>query len=239
MNFEKSCKQILVIFLFLTVSCGPNSFKSFEKADPAEDATVALERGDPQKAIDLLTDALVEDPSNQKYISILALAYAQRAGVDPLTLAQNMGSSSSSGTSGNGVTGLFSIMPVATEAAIADVDYAVTLLLTIPSADRKTYDTLKLAMFQTAALTLRSKILDVNGDGILSTEELLAMTPASAIAMLSQLANAATAFAGGSSTSTTDVAAAAKITAIQTAISAEEGANDSEKLKNYLGRTSS
>lgn len=225
--------------LALLAGCGGNPFESYESKDPAEDATVALEEGNPDKAISILTSALRGDPQNNVYISILALAYAERAGVDPLSLAQNMasGSGSSSSTSGNGVTSLFSIMPAATDANIADVDQAVTLMLSIPNEARTTADTLKLAMFQTAALTLRSKKYDINGDGVVSASELLSMSSSDALTILSQLDGAASAFTGGTSTSTVDQAASTQVTAIKTKISTCPGANSEEQLKNYLSKT--
>jgi hypothetical protein len=45
-------------------SCGTNVFVSQEKEDPAEDATIALEQDDPDKAIKILNDALSSDDSN-------------------------------------------------------------------------------------------------------------------------------------------------------------------------------
>jgi hypothetical protein len=234
--------QCTTLSISLLNACGPNAFEAMEKKDPAEKATVALENGDAQKAIDILSDALADDPTNQQYISILSMAYAQRAGLDPLTLAQNMATSQSTGlaSSSNGITSLFSIMPTATDAHIADVDQAVTLLISIPSADRKSYDTLKLAMFQTAAMTLRTKALDKNGDGELTADELLSMSTSSATSLLNQLASAAVAFSGATlPTGTTDAQAAAQITAIQSAISSQPGASDEEKLKNYLARSRS
>lgn len=249
----KTIFQLMISAMLFFSACGPNAFKSLEATDPAEDATVALEEGNPQRAIDILTDALENDPGNEQYISILALAYAQRAGVDPLTLAQNMATSSKSSSEGssegtsagssssktNDVTALFGIMPEATEGSIADVDMAVELLLSIPSDNRQSYDTLKLAMFEIAAMTLRAKILDTDGDGILSTAELLAMSPDSALAILNQLAGAAGAFASGDEMSTTDEAASEQVSKIQAAIQSEPGATDEEKLKSYLGKSRS
>ena len=237
-------KLTIITWAFaLLTSCGANPYKSYEKKDPAEDATVALENNDADKAISILTSALEGDPGNTTYMSILALAYAQHAGIDPLTLAQKMGGSTSStatsAASGNGLTSLFGIMPDATDANISDVDTAVSLLLAIPTAQRITADTLKLAMFQIASMTLRSKQLDTDGDGVLSPSELLHMSPSSAKAILSQLASAASAYSGSSTSSTTDQAAAAQITKIQTAIQAEPGANDQEKLQSYLAKTKS
>ena len=219
-------------------SCGANPFKSYETKDPAEDATVALEQGHPDKAIDILTSALRDEPENWQYVSILALAYAERAGIDALTLAQNMASTSSGGgSSTNGVTSLFAILPVASDANISDVDQAVSLMISIPTASMTTADILKLAMFQTAALTLRTKKYDLNGDGVVSAAEILAMSVGDASTILSQLSGAAAAFAGGSSTSETDAAAAAQISAIQTSISSCPGADQETQLKNYLSKT--
>ncbi len=233
-NFISSLVVIVI------ASCGANPYKTYEKKDPAEDATVALEDNDADKAISILTDALADDPDNNTFKSILALAYAQRAGIDPLTIAQRMGgNTSSASTSGNGLTSLFGIMPAATDAAIADVDTALVLLNSIPTDQRITADNLKFAMFQIAAMTLRSKQLDTDGDGVLSTEELLQMSTASAAAILSQLASAAGAYSGSTSSSTTDKAASEQISKIQTAIQGQPGATDQEKLQSYLGKTTS
>jgi hypothetical protein len=237
MNNTIKTKTICILLAFMS-SCGANPFKSYETKDPAEDATVALEQGHPDKAIDILTSALRDEPENWQYVSILALAYAERAGIDALTLAQNMASTSSGGgSSTNGVTSLFAILPVASDANISDVDQAVSLMISIPTASMTTADILKLAMFQTAALTLRTKKYDLNGDGVVSAAEILAMSVGDASTILSQLSGAAAAFAGGSSTSETDAAAAAQISAIQTSISSCPGADQETQLKNYLSKT--
>ena len=72
----------------------------------------------------------------------------------------------------------------------------------------------------------------------MSPSELLAMSTSNAAAILSQLAAAAGAFAGGSSTSATDQAASEQISKISAAIAAEPGATDADKLKSYLAKTS-
>ena len=235
---KKPIQIIWITLLTVIYSCGPNHLASLERDDPAEDATIALEDGDPNKAINILTKALEDDSSNWKYVSILALAYAERAGINALTLAQNMASNSESGTSSsNEVTALFSILPEATDQNISDVDQAVSLMIAIPSDSRTTADVLKIAMFQTASLTLRTKKYDLNGDGIVSASELLAMTSGDAVTILSQLASAATAFATGGSSSSTDQAAASQISAIQSAIDSCSGPDQETKLKNYLSNT--
>ncbi len=227
----------LTSVLIMTIGCGANPYKSYEKEEPTEDATIALEGKDPDKAITILQKALIKEPENWIYVSILALAYAERAGVATMTLAKSLATSSKSSSSANGVTSLFSIMPAATDANITDIDTALSLMLTIPASIRTTADVLKIAMFQTSALTLRSKKYDANADGVISAEEALAMSVTDATAIFSQLAAAAAAFASGSSTSTTDVAAAAQITSIQTKIGTCPGANQDEQLKNYLSKT--
>jgi hypothetical protein len=217
------------------IGCGANPYKSYEKSEPAEDATIALEEKDPDKAITILNAALLKEPENWVYVSILALAYAERAGISPMTLAASM--AKNSGGTGNGVTSLFSVMPTATDEHIADVDKALELIISIPAASRTTADILKTAMFQTSALTLRSKKYDLNGDGVISAEEALAMSGADATAIFSQLASAAAAFASGNSTSTTDVAAAAQITSITAKIATCPGDDKDAQLKNYLSKT--
>lgn len=232
--------KIFCLFLLLSVytSCGPNPFATLETGDPAEDATIALEKGDPNRAINILTEALQDEPENWTYVSILALAYAERAGINALTLAENMAESpSGSPASTNNVTALFSVLPDATDQTIDDVDEAVSLMLTIPPANRTAADTLKIAMFQTASLTLRTKKYDLNGDGIVSASEILAMSSGDALTIMSQLAGAAAAFAGGGSSSQTDQAAAEQINNIQTAISSCPGPDQETKLKNYLSNS--
>jgi len=228
----------VIVLLGLMFGCGPNPLATLERDDPAEDATIALEEGDPNKAINILTKALEEDSTNWIYVSILALAYAERAGINALTLAQNMASNSENGTSSsNEVTALFSILPDASDNNISDVDQAVALMITIPSDSRTTADVLKIVMFQTASLTLRTKKYDLNGDGVVSTAELLTMSSGDAVTILSQLSSAAIAFASGGSSSSTDQAAASQITAIQTAIDSCSGVDQEAKLKNYLSNT--
>lgn len=223
------------VMIIIQFSCGANPLKSYEKKDPAEDATIALENNNPSKAIEILTAALQDDPGNTVYISILALAYAERAGVNVLSLTQKMASNSGSSTS-HGVTDLFSVMPEASDANISDVDIAVSLMISIPAASRTTADILKIAMYEIAALTLRTKKYDTDGDGAISAAEALAMSSSDALTILTQLASASSAFSTGSSTSSVDRAASTQITNIQTKIDTCPGVNKEVQLKNYLSK---
>ena len=91
-------------------------------------------------------------------------------------------------------------------------------------------------MYETAALTLRTKKYDLDGDGTISPMEALGMSSSDAVTILSQLSGAASAFSGGSSTSSVDQAAASQITNIQSAISQCPGADQETQLKNYMSK---
>ncbi len=230
--------KIFFIAIFLSAtSCGKNPLSSAEKKEPAQDATLQLEKKNPQKAIDILEAALVDDPSNITYLSVLSMAYAQRAGVDPLTLAQKAATQPAADSSNPaGMVGFFPVLPVASTQNISDVDYAISLIQKIPAGSRITADTFKIGIFLTASMALKAKALDTDGDGQLSQAELMALTPAQAIAILGNLATAVTAFAAANGYDTTSVQAGAKIQQLQAAINAAPGATPQEKLQYYLAK---
>ena len=222
---------LLAIFLS---SCGTNIFKTQEKKDAAEDATIELENDNPGKAITILENALLDDPGNVQYLSLLAMAYGQRAGVDPFSFIEKMSSGTSDTSGGNGMTAMFGIMPAATVDNISDVDYALGLLAQIPPDQISNADKIKLALFQTAAMVLRVKILDTNGNGIIDPEEAITMTAESALTILTQLATASSLFSGGIGAGDQGNSAGQKVTDIQAAIEASEGSTQEEKLKAYI-----
>ena len=77
----------LFFIAFLVVGCGTNIYEQFDDQDPGEVATVALDEGNSDKAIEVLTAALNDDPANPELISLLASAKAQKAGVDTMDFA--------------------------------------------------------------------------------------------------------------------------------------------------------
>ena len=83
-------KAIVSLCLIFSLSCGTNVFKAAEKADPAADATVAIEQKKPDKAIRILEDALKDDPENWTLVSLLSSAIAQKFGIDLIRVILKM-----------------------------------------------------------------------------------------------------------------------------------------------------
>ncbi len=216
--------------------CGSNVYAPLQSQDPAEQAARYLEDGKPQKAIDLLEKELADNPDEARYISILALAYAQRAGVAPIDFLDNMGSAQNSNTGlTNDITALFSVTPAATSSSIADVDYAVTLLASLTADDLNDAEKLKLSLFQMASTVLKLKILDTDGNGQLSALELLGLSDATADSIIAGLQNAASALGGGGSGASTggDVAAQL-VSSMVSGITGQAGASSRDKLAGYV-----
>jgi hypothetical protein len=243
-------KLLACLALLVPSSCGVNVLTTGEKKDPAEDATLALEKSEESEAIDILEAALADDPENPQLLSILALAYAQRAGVEPLAFAQRMAANEGTSEEGGAETGtstgqesndsagliaLFDIMPEATEDNLEDIDRAVEILVSeIAPADRTSGDLFKLAIYQTAALVLHLKALDTDGDGTLSIEEITDLSNASALAIVQQLAMASASLATDTEAAATTQAAAAALEGFQADIDAMPGETDDERLRYYL-----
>ncbi len=229
-------KQITAIILAATtvIACSSNTFSSLDAADPAEQAVVEMEKGKPQKAIDLLEKNLRDDPDNYQWISLLSAAYAQKFGIDTLSFAERLATGTAFDGSANAITAMYSILPDATDDNIAGITYANDLLLTIPEADRTEADHFKLALLSMAEMSIRTKKYDTNGDGVLSAEELLAMGSGDATAILGALLNSAEALAFANANGVNSEQAAEAITQIQSEIASQPGANDEEKLRNYL-----
>ncbi len=232
-------KTSLLAALLLT-GCGKNMLASSEKADPAEDATLALEKGDEDKAIEILEEALADDPENPQFLSILALAHAQRAGVEPLAFAQRISSSSSTSSTsstpqvGGSYAVMFQALPEATEPNLTDIDASVQILASIAADAHLPGDDFKLALYITASMFLHIKVLDTDGDGTLSVDELLNLSDANATGLLTQLLSAQSVLGGGDADDASIAKATAALAKYQDKIDAAEGATNEDKLRNYL-----
>lgn len=216
------------------LSCGQNAFETTETADPAEDATIALENQDPNKAIEILETELEDDPTHPKYLSILSLAYAQRAGVEPLEFAQNFSKNAGNSESNSEFTVLFAIMPEPTAGNIADISQAVAILTSIPVEDRLDGDAFKLAMFNTAAVVLRTKAFDSDGDGDLTAEEITSLSTEDAAALLTQILASESLLAENNDGSDSNKKAQEAYAKFTEELNQAEGATQEERLKNYL-----
>ena len=230
----------IILFLALLTGCGDNVFEGQEQSDPAEDATIALENQDPDAAIEILEDALEDDPDNAQYTSILSLAYAQRAGVEPLSFALELTTGEEededSGDSGGSTQYelMFAILPDPDDQALTDIAQAVSLLSSLSSDDLLPGDTFKLAMFQTAYFVMQTKRLDTDLDGSLAGTEVDDLTAEDAAALLNQIDQVSALLAESGEDDATSAAAAESIAEFQAELDAQPGDTDEEKLENYL-----
>lgn len=235
-----------VSLLFLG-SCGlatNNSFKSLEKEDAAQDAAHEMEQDRPQEAIVILERALQSDPENYVLISLLSAAYAQKYGVDLITIALKMASPEEEGaalsgtTSSNPMTALWAVLPEASDENLEGVDHAVSLLMSIPLDARREADSFKLGILSTVAASLQLKALDLNGDGELSVQELLALDATSAEAVLTSLlgaVQATAALSGASDANSSKVSE--QIGSVYENINSADGETDAERLSAYLRKS--
>lgn len=233
------CIGTFVLNLSLTTGilsgCGANVYSELQSYDPAEEAARYLEEGKPGEAIDLLESALEDDSTNARYLSMLALAYAQRAGVAPLDFVSNMASSDSTPSGSNEITALFGVTPPATASAIEDVDQAIEIMGQIPSDAYNDAEKLKLSIFQTASTVLKIKMLDVDGDGEVSAAELVGLTDGTAESIIIGLANASALLSGGGSdASAGGDAMAEQIDAMVNGINSQSGSSAKDKLSGFL-----
>jgi hypothetical protein len=221
--------------LAILSGCGANIYDAAEPSDPATDAVLALENNKPNEAIEIAEGGLESNPDDYQLISILASAYAQRAGLSPLDFALQLAEQQSQGSSGGGITTTFGALPDATAANISSISLAIAALESIPAESRTAGDIFKLSMLYTAKMGLLAKQFSDTVSGNLSVENLQNLTPDQAIEILSSLGGAAGAIAAlDSSGDGNSAKAAAQITAIQSKIDEQEGADQTEKLRNYL-----
>jgi hypothetical protein len=223
--------------LFLTISlsaCGSNLFSPVADPDPdpADEATAALDQRRSDEAITILEKALQREPENWLYVSLLASAKAQKAGVDTTDIALEMAKGGES--SGNPVTALFSILPAATNDVIILLGEATELLASIPSDQLEDDDTFKISMFNTAFTALQAKAFDADGSGTFTIEELQNLDETATINILNSLLNAASAAtiyqsSGGMGDATSNVSQ------IRAQIDAQAGDTQADKLRNFLG----
>lgn len=236
----------MIMTLTLSLGCSDKSiFKAADKHDVGDDAAVWMEKGRPAKAIEILRDALDDEPDDYRLRSLLSAAIAQLYGIDAIGLALKMAENQAKkaseepadgASSNNAIVALFAVLPDATAANIAGLEEAITELTKIPDESRTKADYFKLSMLHTSLLGLRTKKFDKDGDGQVSPVEILSMSDDDAIGIISSLIAGQAAFSAGSSTGEGSAAAGAQIGAIQAEIDKQDGATSGERLKNYLNK---
>lgn len=242
-NDFRSMKLVaFYLLVFFPISCGSgNAFEALDSQDPAEKASALLEESKEDEAISLLEEALEDDPQNAQFLSILATAKAQKAGIDTIEFVLKLAEDSaddaepSENTTGNNeIIGLFDIVPVADDATISLMQEAVALLDQIDTEQKIAADHFKESMYYSILMTLRTKFIDIDGDGSLSAEEILALDDEQAIAIISDLANAESSLAGFAGEDSKEEDAAEQVGALSAAIASQPGDNDAEKLRSFL-----
>ncbi len=221
-----------LLLVLLLSGCSSNLFEGVADPDPADEATAAMDERKSDDAIDILEKALQKEPENWLYVSLLASAKAQKAGVDTTDIALEMAKGGES--AGNPLTALFTVLPSATSDVLDLLQEATELLASIPADQLEDGDAFKISMFNTAFTALQAKYFDADGSGTFSVEELQSLDEEAAINILNSLLNAESAAtiyqsAGGTGDATSNVSQ------IRTQIDAQPGDSQAEKLRSYLG----
>jgi predicted nucleic acid-binding Zn-ribbon protein len=227
-------KHIIPSLLLLLAcnACGTNLFQAVADPEPADEATAAMDERKSDKAIAILEKALQKEPENWLYISLLASAKAQKAGVDTTDIA--LGMAKAGEISGNPLTALFIVLPTPTDELIDLLAESTALLASIPLDQLEEGDTFKISMFNTALTALQAKYFDADGSGSFSVEELQNLDERAVINILNSLLNAESAASIYQSSGGTG-SATGNVSQIRSQIDAQAGETLTEKLRNYLG----
>lgn len=205
-----------------------------------ENARIALDDGDFATAITLLEEEVAADPENYQRFTLLAAAYAGRAGISILGIA----TSNFSSGGGSLIDSVSAFLPTpqdigdaAYAVAVTDVQSAVTRLSLIPAEFRTNTATekysssavLQLNLYQTVYSVMYLNKFAVSATtGQFDATKLATMTEADAEIVIANLAAVASAQAAG------DPALQAKVSDALGKIQAAEGTSTKEKLAAYL-----
>ncbi len=225
------CSALILTLGLLANACSSNVFEPVETHDPAEEAAALLDEQKSDEAIALLEDAIAKDPGNFQLISIMASAKAQKAGVDTFDLVIKLANEGVSGS--NGIGTIMNILPAVTTENRTLLQESVTLLNSIPEANRSDSDNLKATIFNASFTALQAKFFDSDGDGSFTVEELQNLDDESANAIINSLLSASNSAVLCDSAEQNGVAAE-KIEEIKAELDAQPGATPAEKLRNLL-----
>lgn len=246
----------------ITASCGSNFFEDAEsEKDPGLQAARYLEESKPDEAIEVILNALdpsftnnfdadiasltstyaaalANSPVEGRYalVSLLSAAVAQKAGFDPLELALKFAEDGGSETSNSDITALFPALPDTTATNIAGFDKALAILNAITGDNQTAADIFKKSLLLTATTAMRTKQLDLDGDGKISALEAANLSDTDAAIILSQIEGAITTLSGGTDSTLLESTSAATSTlqGYLSTVDNSEGATREEQLRNYL-----
>jgi hypothetical protein len=211
---------------------------------PEEEARLALDRGDFDRAIELLTQLVEEEPENYGRYTLLAAAHAARAEVAVVDIAM----SSFSGGGGSAIDQVTAFLPDPSEVGaeayalyVQDMGVALTWLKLIPDelrAETSSETYAKSAQLQLGIYSAAYSIMYLNqfiataAGGGLDPAKLATMSEEDALTILSTLAEA-----GQLQASVGSPELAAKIDTTLTSVDAQPGSTQKEKLQNYVRTT--
>lgn len=166
MKFLKLMPISCVLLVSMIInSCGksPNIYSSVYKEDDKQRAADAINSGNYNYAIALLTPYVSQNPTDYSAQSMLANAYMQLAGIDLLKIAVAL--STSVNTSKNNLYAVIQAFPIGTSGNISSINTALGLLNGIPSSALTSNQVYQKAIANAglAFLTITKNILDSTG----------------------------------------------------------------------------
>lgn len=231
-------KYLFLVLIMIFSSCGQkNAFdcnggiakSKCSQRTKLEDARIALDHGDMDTAIKLLSELITDEPENYERYPLLAAAYAARSGLDVLNIVTaNFGGNSSILQTMSAVIPTPASMGDSYPKSLDDMNEANVTLLAIPESFRSATSSdkyaasavLQLTMYQSAYAVMYLNKFTYSSTGY-DPSLLSSMTADDAAAILNSLASAGAASGGAAGS-----AAQAAIDAIM----AQPGATDAEKI---------
>ncbi len=95
-------KVVFIALSFYLAACGSNVFDKADKKSVADEAVHYIELGKSEKAIAVLLKGLKKEPENYLFMSLMASAYAQKHGVDLISIAEGVAKDGDSSSSKSG-----------------------------------------------------------------------------------------------------------------------------------------
>lgn len=227
------------LIAFTALSCAPaNVGKKQETISPEEKAQELMNDGDFVGAIALLEPLVENEPEGYARFPLLAAAYAGLAGVDIISILKSM---LTGGDTASPFALILDFIPEdATEESADILDKGVSILNQIPieligAEGDEAYGTsaeLQLVLYQTVYATMLLRLtlnFDANGEIDLDSLENLSLEDARRI--LDALGGAAAVAPSGENAQ----AVGGSVQSTLDDIDSQEGDDDAERLRNYLG----